>query len=210
MKLLCRFYEPTAGRITVDGIPLSDLPVTEWRAALAAGFQDFAKPELAAQRAVGIGDLQHLDDVAAVRDALARASAIDVVDGLADGLGTQLGKSFDDGVELSGGQWQKLALGRALMRTAPLLLLLDEPTAAIDAETEHALFQRFAGAAKGAAELTGAITVLVSHRFSTVRMADLIVVVDEGGVVEVGSHHMLMGRGGLYAELYDLQASSYR
>ena len=210
VKLLCRFYEPTAGRITIDGIPLCDLPVDEWRAALAAGFQDFAKPELAAQRAVGIGSLDRLDDVAAVRDALARASATDVVDGLASGLDTQLGKSFDDGVELSGGQWQKLALGRAMMRPAPLLLLLDEPTAAIDAETEHALFQRFAGAATDAAKLTGAITVLVSHRFSTVRMADLIVVVDGGGVVEYGSHHVLMGRGGLYAELYDLQASSYR
>lgn len=210
VKLLCRFYEPTSGRITVDGIDLAETVVADWRACLSAGFQDFARPELTAQRTVGIGDLVQLDDVAPVHDALERASATDVVGGLRDGLDTQLGKSFDDGVELSGGQWQKLALGRAMMRTAPLLLVLDEPTAAIDAETEHALFQRFTGAAKEAAARNGAITVLVSHRFSTVRMADLIVVVDEGGVVEVGSHHMLMGRGGLYAELYDLQASSYR
>ena len=210
VKLLCRFYEPTSGRITVDGVDLADLRVDDWRAALSAGFQDFARPEFSAQRTVGVGDLARLDDADPVLDALVRASAVDVVDHLADGLATQLGKSFDDGVELSGGQWQKLALGRAMMRPAPLVLLLDEPTAAIDAETEHALFERFTGAAKEAATRNGAITVLVSHRFSTVRMADLIVVVDAGGVIEVGSHHVLMGRGGLYAELYDLHASGYR
>ena len=210
VKLLCRFYVPDEGHITVDGIDLRQLPAAAWRAATAAGFQDFARYELLARETVGVGDLTRLDDEPHIREALDRGSAADVVDQLAAGLDTQLGRTFSDGVELSGGQWQKLALGRAMMRPAPLLLLLDEPTAAIDAETEHALFQRFAGAAKEAAQQSGAITVLVSHRFSTVRMADLIVVVDGGGVVECGSHHVLMGRGGLYAELYDLQASSYR
>jgi ABC-type multidrug transport system fused ATPase/permease subunit len=210
VKLLCRFYEPTSGRISIDGVPLEDIDVATWRSALSAGFQDFARPELSAGRSVGIGDLERLDDDATIGGALDRASATDVVDQLADGLGTQLGKTFGDGVELSGGQWQKLALGRAMMRVAPLLLVLDEPTAAIDAETEHALFERFTGAAKTAALINGAITVLVSHRFSTVRMADLIVVVDGGGICEVGSHDELMARGGLYAELFELQASGYR
>lgn len=122
---------------------------------------------------------------------------------------TQLGASFDDGAELSGGQWQKLALGRAMMRTAPLLRVLDEPTAALDAQTEHALFERYAGAARRGAG-NGAITVLVSHRFSTVRMADLIVVMAGGRLAEVGSHAELIAAGVPYAELYELQAHAYR
>jgi ATP-binding cassette subfamily B protein len=121
-------------------------------------------------------------------------------------LATQLGRSFDDGAQLSIGQWQKVALGRAMMRDTPRLMVLDEPTAAIDAQTEHALFERFAAAA----DRTAGITVFVSHRFSTVRMADLIVVVEDGRVTEVGSHAELMARGGTYAELYELQASAYR
>jgi ATP-binding cassette subfamily B protein len=125
-------------------------------------------------------------------------------------LETQLGRSFDGGVELSGGQWQKLALGRAMMRETPLLLVLDEPTSSLDAETEHALFERYAGAAKDVGARVGAITVLVSHRFSTVRMADLIVVIDANGVAEFGTHAELLSRKGIYAELYELQARAYR
>ena len=143
-------------------------------------------------------------------DALGRADAADLVELLPAGLDTQLGKSFGDGAELSGGQWQKLALGRAMMREFPLLLLLDEPTASLDAQTEHALFERYAGAARRLGQEAGTITVLVSHRFSTVRMADLIIVLDAGGVREVGSHAELMALNGLYAELYGLQAKAYR
>jgi ATP-binding cassette subfamily B protein len=135
-----------------------------------------------------------------------------VLRSLRDGLATQLGTRFEDGVELSGGQWQQLALGRAMMRAParPLLLVLDEPTAALDAGTEHRLFERYAAAARSASADTGAITVLVSHRFSTVRMADLIVVVADGGVLEAGSHDELVAAGGLYAELYGIQARAYR
>ena len=210
VKLLCRFYAPTSGRITVDGADLRSFDVAEWRACLSAGFQDVTRFELLARQTVGVGRLPDIDDEPAVHAALDRASAADVMVDLPDGLGSQLGRSFDGGVELSGGQWQKLALGRAMMRPAPLLLVLDEPTASLDAQTEHALFERYGDAAKSAAAESGAITVLVSHRFSTVRMADVILVVDGGRVVEMGSHQDLVSAGGLYAELYELQARAYR
>jgi len=210
VKLLCQFYEPTDGQITVDGLDLRRLGAEAWRSRMAAGFQDFARFEFVARETVGVGDLSSIADESAVSAALERAHASDVSAGLPSGLGTQLGKSFEEGHELSGGQWQKLALARAMMREQPLLLVLDEPTAALDAETEHALFERYAGAAKVVAAQTGAITVLVSHRFSTVRMADLILVIDGGRLVEVGSHSELVRHGGLYAELYELQARGYR
>jgi ATP-binding cassette subfamily B protein len=209
VKLLARYYEPTAGRILVDGTDLRDVEIAAWRSRLSAGFQDFVRFELVAREVVGIGDVgrDRDDDVLAALD---RASARGIVDELSGGLDAQLGKSFEDGVELSGGQWQKLALGRSMMREDPLLLLLDEPTAALDAPSEHALFERYAGAARRAATSSGAITLLVSHRFSTVRMADLILVVDGATIAEAGDHAALMGAGGLYAELYELQARSYR
>ena len=209
VKLLCGFYLPTTGRITIDGIDLADLELAEWRKRMSAGFQDFVKFELVARESVGVGELAALDDVQTVADALHRAAADDVVPRLADGLETQLGRSWTDGAELSGGQWQKLALGRAMMRSAPLLLVLDEPTASLDPDAEHALFERYAGAARRVAEANGAITVLVSHRFSTVRMADLIVVVNDARIVESGSHEELIKQNGLYAELYNLQAKAY-
>ena len=210
VKLLCRFYEPTDGTIGVDGIDLASVDPSDWRSSVAGGFQDFARFELLARENVGVGDVGRVDDADAVTAALERAHASDVPASLPAGLETQLGKSFTDGVDLSTGQWQKLALGRAMMREAPLLLVLDEPTASLDAETEHALFERYAGAAERVAATNGAITVLVSHRFSTVRMADLIVVIDGGRVVENGTHSELITRGGLYAELFELQARSYR
>ena len=210
VKLLCQFYEPTSGTVTVDGVDLCRFEAQAWRSRMSAGFQDFAKFEFVAQETVGVGDLVSIADEPAVVGALDRAHASDVTAGLPGGLATQLGKSFEDGHELSGGQWQKLALARAMMRAEPLLLVLDEPTAALDAETEHALFERYAGAARVAARQTGAITVLVSHRFSTVRMADLILVIDGGRVAEVGNHRGLMQQGGVYAELYELQARGYR
>ena len=209
VKLLCRFYEPTSGSIEVDGVPLASIPLTGWRARIASGFQDFARFELVARRTVGVGDLPVLDEEPAVMGALGRAQATDVVGRLEDGLSTQLGKTYTDGTELSGGQWQKLALGRAMMRELPLLLVLDEPTSALDAEAEHALFDRYAEGARRVGAASGGITVLVSHRFSTVRMADLIVVVADGRVVESGSHARLMRNKGLYAELYQLQAAAY-
>jgi len=210
VKLLCRLYEPSEGVISVDGTDLSGIDVAAWRTRVSAGFQDFARLELPAVQTVGVGDLPLVDDTAAVASALERAASGDIVAALPDGLNTQLGASFDAGVELSGGQWQKLALARALMRPAPLLLVLDEPTAALDAATEHALFERYASMASNLAGDTGAITLLVSHRFSTVRMADLIVVVDGGRIVSAGRHDQLMAETGLYAELYELQARSYR
>lgn len=210
IKLLTRMYRPSAGRILVDGVDLLALDADAWRSRTSAGFQDFARLELTAQHVVGVGHLEELDDAPAALAALERAHGVDVIDGLTDGLATQLGRQFDDGHELSGGQWQKLALGRAMMRDAPLLLVLDEPTAALDAASEAALFERYAGAARRTASKTGGITILISHRFSTVRMADVILVVGEGRVLEAGSHTSLMADGGHYAELYELQAASYR
>jgi ATP-binding cassette subfamily B protein len=212
VKLLCKLYEPDAGQILVDGAPLARMPADDWRARLAGAFQDFFRFELRARHSVGVGDVPRLDDEAGVQAAVTRAGADDVVDRLAAGLDTQLGPTWPEGVEVSFGQWQKLALARGFMRDEPLLLVLDEPTAALDAETEHALFERYASVVRddGGGEAEGRITLLVSHRFSTVRMADLIVVLDGAHVVETGSHEALMAKGGQYAELYEIQAAAYR
>jgi len=210
VKLLCRFYEATSGRITVDGSDLQRLPLEEWRSRTTAGFQDFVRYELTAGQAVGVGDLPRLDNEDAVLSALGRAQGLDLVDRLDHGLASQLGTSWADGTELSGGQWQKLALGRAMMRELPLLMMLDEPTSALDAEAEHRLFEQYARNARRVGRATGAITVLVSHRFSTVRMADIILVIADGRVVEAGDHDQLLAAGQTYAELYTLQASAYR
>jgi ATP-binding cassette subfamily B protein len=204
VKLLARLYEPTEGRILVDGVDLASIDIADWRRRLTAAFQDYARFEFTAQRAVGVGDLPQLDDPAAVQSAIDRAGAGHVVHGLPDGIGSQLGARWA-GVDLSGGQWQTLALGRALMRQDPLVLFLDEPTASLDAASEHALFERYA-AASGAA---GTITVLVSHRFSTVRGADQIIVLAGEGIAERGSHAELLAADGSYSELYRMQARSY-
>jgi ATP-binding cassette, subfamily B, bacterial len=209
VKLLCRYYEPTRGRITVDGVDLSTLSVPFWRDGISGSFQDFARLELLIRETVGVGDLPRLDDRPAVRSALDRADATSLVGRFENGLETKLGRSFGDGVELSGGQWQKLALGRAMMRELPLLLILDEPTAALDPHAEHVLFTRYAQTARTAAGAVGAITILVSHRFSTVRMADQIVVLEAGRIRERGTHQLLLRHHDLYAELYGLQAKAY-
>jgi ATP-binding cassette subfamily B protein len=210
VKLLCRFYEPAAGRVLVDGTDLRDLDPVAWRARVAAGFQDFVKFELVMAETVGVGEVEQVDDRVAVGAALARAHATEVIEQVPGGLEAQLGKSYIAGAELSGGQWQKLALGRAMMRETPLLLVLDEPTAALDAHAEHALFERYAASTRAAATAAGAITLFISHRFSTVRMADLILVVRDGTIAEQGSHEELVALGGSYAELFSLQASAYR
>ena len=209
-KLLAGFYEPTEGRITLDGIDLWDLDLDAWRARMSACFQDFVHFEFLARESTGLGDLHRIDDDRSVREALARAKATDIVEMLPDGLGSLLGKGYDDGVELSTGQWQKIALGRAMMREEPLLLLLDEPTASLDAYTEHALFERYAHASERAGRAIGAITILISHRFSTVRMADLVVVLDDGRIVQSGTHASLEREEGAYRELYELQSRAYR
>jgi ATP-binding cassette, subfamily B, bacterial len=210
VKLLCMLYEPTAGRILADGVPLADVRAESWRRRLSGAFQDFYRFELPARQSVGLGDLARMEDDAAVRAAVARAGADDVIARLPQGLDTQLGPTWPGGVEVSFGQWQKLALARAFMRERPLLLVLDEPTAALDAETEHALFERYAAASRGGPAAGAGVTVLVSHRFSTVRMADVIVVLSGARVAEVGSHEELLARGGTYAELYGIQAAAYR
>jgi ATP-binding cassette subfamily B protein len=209
VKLLSKFYEPTSGRILVDGADLGRMPAGEWRERLAGAYQDFFRFELLCQYSVGLGDEPRSDEVPAVVEAVDRAGAQDVVAKFEHGLATQLGPTWPGGVEVSFGQWQKLALARGFMRDEPLVLVLDEPTAALDAETEHALFEQYAAGAKRAAT-DGRITILVSHRFSTVRMADLIVVVDGSKVVEVGSHEELLANRGQYASLYEIQASAYR
>jgi ATP-binding cassette, subfamily B, bacterial len=206
VKLLGRMYEPSAGRITIDGADLARLDPVAWRSRLSAAFQDACRFEFLLGETVGIGDTDKIDDAYHILMGIERAGAGDVLGSLPAGLNTQLGRRFD-GVELSGGQWQRLALARSSMRD-PLLLLLDEPTANLDAEAEFALFETIARATRRARN-RGTVTVLVSHRFSTVRMADVIVVVDGGKVLEVGSHDELMIRGGLYAELFTLQSSAY-
>jgi ATP-binding cassette subfamily B protein len=213
VKLLGKLYEPTSGVIYVDDQPLGRMAADEWRTRLAGAFQDFFRFEFRARHTVGVGDVPRIEDEPAVVTAVGRAGADDMVTRLGAGLETQLGPTWPDGVDVSFGQWQKLALARGFMRDEPLLLVLDEPTAALDAETEHALFDRYAAAAHGGDighSSTGRITVLVSHRFSTVRMADLIVVLDGARLVEFGTHEELIARGGQYAELYGIQAAAYR
>jgi ATP-binding cassette subfamily B protein len=211
VKLLAKMYEPLSGSIFVDDTPLARVPAAEWRERLAGAFQDFFRFEFRARHTVGLGDVPRLDHEPAIVAAVDRAGANEVIARLATGLDTQLGPTWPSGVELSFGQWQKLALARGFMRDQPLLLVLDEPTAALDAETEHALFERYSSAARGTGDsASGRITILVSHRFSTVRMADLIVVLDGAMLVEVGTHDELMAKRGQYSELYSIQAAAYR
>jgi ATP-binding cassette subfamily B protein len=210
VKLLTGMYRPTSGRVLLDGTPLDEMDIDEWRRRMSAAFQDFLRMELIVMETVGVGDLPRIADAPAVERALGRSDATTVVDALPDRLATRVGRTFEGGVDLSSGQWQRLALGRGMMRDVPLLLVLDEPTASLDALAEAALFERYMQASMDSGRETGAITLLVSHRFSTVRMADLIVVLEAGKIVETGSHKRLIELGGLYAELFELQARSYR
>ena len=207
VKLVAKMYEPTSGRILIDQVPLDRITAESWRTKMAGAFQDFFRFELRARHSIGVGDVPRLDEEPAVTTAVARAGATEVISQLSAGLDTQLGPTWPGGVEVSFGQWQRVALARGFMRDRPIVLVLDEPTAALDAETEHALFERYADAANST---DGRLTILVSHRFSTVRMASLIVVLQGARVMEVGSHDELMARGRQYAELYGIQASAYR
>ena len=215
VKLLCKLYEPITGTITIDGSDLADIAAVSWQSAISAAFQDFAQLEFRVRETVGVGDLARIGDETRVHDAMTRSGADTLLPVLTLGLDTEVGTSLPDGTELSGGQWQKLALARAMMRTAPLLLVLDEPTANLDPSAEHALFDRHTEMARTAARTTGAITVLVSHRFSTVSTADQIIVLDGGRIREHGTHAELLvstgaGTRGSYAEMFELQARNYR
>lgn len=209
VKLLLGFLRPTAGSIRLDGVDLTRLDPDDWRTRITAAFQDHISFEFVAREAVGIGDLAQVRDDSAVRAALHRAGAATLVDDLPAGLDTRLGSRWHNGVELSGGQWQQVALGRGQMRREPLLAVFDEPTAALDPETEQELFDWLARSAS-AHRQRGTVTVIISHRFSTVAMTDLILVLDDGGLVEVGTHKELMDGGGTYAEQFNLQARAYR
>jgi ATP-binding cassette subfamily B protein len=209
VKLLCGMYAPVSGRVLIDGVELSSLALAEWRERVTAAFQDFVRFELVLQESVGVGLLERVDSGDAVREALAHAGGGALEQRLPDGLRTRVGTRFTGGRPLSGGEWQRLALARGLMRPDPLLVVLDEPTASLDAASEAALFDRYASAARRLGEAHGTITLLISHRFSTARAADLIIVLEDGRVVEAGPHTELMAARGVYAELFTLQARAY-
>jgi len=203
IKLLARFYDPTDGEILLDGRDLRSYELADLRRQIGVIFQDFTRYDLTAKENIGFGQVEHVDEMARIVQAADKGGAVPVVQKLADGYDTVLGRTFEDGADLSGGEWQKLALSRAFMREAQILIL-DEPTAALDALAEYEVYNRFA-------ELTtGKSTIFVSHRFSTVRMAQQILVLDNGQLVEEGSHTDLMARQGQYAKMFTAQAERYQ
>ncbi|MGW9417371.1 ABC transporter ATP-binding protein [Cellulosimicrobium funkei] len=210
VKLLCGLYRPTSGRVLADGVDLAAVAPDAWQSRVATLFQDFARLELTLREDVGVGRVAALHDDSALWTAIDEARARPIVERSPDGLDQILGTAYADGTQLSGGQWQTLALARTLLREDPLLLALDEPASALDATAEHALFERFTETARRAGTTSGGVTLFVSHRFSTVRDADLIVVLDGGRVAELGAHEDLVAAGGPYAEMYALQAHAYR
>ncbi len=202
VKLLARLYEPTEGRILIDGVDLREYALEELRNNIGIIFQDYIRFQLKAGENIAIGNIHNLSDRFAIEQAAEKSLADTVVKGLPEQYEQVLGKRFAKGVDLSGGQWQKIALARAYMRDAQLLIL-DEPTAALDARAEHEVFQRFADLIEGKA------AVIISHRFSTVRMADRILFLENGQLLELGSHEELLAQNGKYAELFHLQAAGY-
>jgi ATP-binding cassette, subfamily B, bacterial len=203
VKLLARLYDPDEGRILLDGHDLRDYSLESLRASIGVIFQDFVRYHLTAAENIAVGRIEAVGDQPRIEGAAARSLADGVIAKLPEGYGQTLGRRFNTGVDLSGGEWQKVALGRAYMRDAQLLIL-DEPTAALDARAEYEVFQRFKDLTRGKS------AVLISHRFSTVRMADRILVLDGGRLLEIGTHEELRGAGGRYAELFELQAAGYR
>jgi ATP-binding cassette subfamily B protein len=204
VKLLTGLYQPTEGRIFIDGRELSAYPEDELRRRFAVIFQDFNQYQFRVRENVGLGSVHHLEDLPRIERAVERGGAKELVAALPGGLEHPLGNWFEKGSELSGGQWQKLALARAFMREEASILILDEPTAALDAKAEHAVFQHFRDLSRGRT------SIIISHRFPTVRMADRILVIEQGHVVESGSHDALMAQRGRYAGWFDLQAAGYR
>ncbi len=204
IKLLTRLYQPTSGRILLDGQDLRDWDEAALRDRIGVIFQDFTRYQLLLGENIGAGDVQHFDDEARWRDASDKGMATSIVEGLPAGYHTPLGKWFNEGRELSGGQWQKIALSRAFMRSRADILVLDEPTAAMDAAAEATIYEHFRALTRGR------IAILISHRFSTVRMADQIVVLQDGRIIEQGRHEQLMQLNGHYAHLFSLQAKGYR
>jgi ATP-binding cassette subfamily B protein len=204
IKLLTRLYEPTEGRILLDGKDLRAWDEATLRRRIGVIFQDFNQYQFRFRENVGFGSVEQMEDAQRLERAVGRGGADEVLRTLPAGLETPLGRWFKEGTELSGGQWQKVALARAFMREEADILVLDEPTAALDAEAEHAIFERFRQLARGRT------TLLISHRFSTVRRADRIVVIEQGKIVEQGTHEELMAVGGRYAHLFTLQAKGYQ
>ena len=203
VKLLARLYDPTAGRILLDGIDLREYDVDSLRNEIGIIFQDYMKYDMLVSENIGFGRIERLDDEARIEHAAEKSLAAPLISRLTDGYRQMLGRRFDGGVDLSTGQWQKISLARAYMRDAQLLIL-DEPTASLDARAEFEVYQRFV-------DLTaGKMAVLISHRFSTVRMADRILVLEQGAIQEQGSHSQLVALGGKYSELFELQAAGYR
>jgi ATP-binding cassette subfamily B protein len=203
VKLLARLYDPQSGQILIDGQDVREYDPDELRGEFGVLFQDYVPYQFTARENIGIGRIQQLDDVPAIAAAASKSGASTLIEGLPEGYETVLGKWFDGGVNLSGGEWQKVALGRAFMREAQILIL-DEPSAALDAKAEYELFSRLRELANGRT------AIFISHRFSTVRRADRILVFEEGQLIEQGTHEELLALAGRYAELFNLQAASYR
>ncbi len=203
VKLITRLYDPTAGRVLLDGVDLRDYDIEDLCREIGVIFQDFMRYEMTAQENIAVGRIEYLNDMDRIRGAAEKSLADGVIERLALGYKQMLGRRFEGGVDLSGGEWQKIALARAYLREAQVLIL-DEPTAALDARAEYEVFERFN-------ELTvSKMALFISHRFSTVRMAERIIVLEDGCIAEEGSHERLVARGGRYAEMFELQASSYR
>lgn len=203
VKLLARLYRPTEGRLSLDGIDLEDWPLDSLRRRISVVFQDFNQYQLSVRENIGLGSVEHLNDLERLRRAARRGGADSVAATLANGLEARLGTWFENGTELSGGQWQKIAIARAFMREESDIFVLDEPTAALDAEAEHAAFERFRQLAEGRT------TIVISHRFPTVRMARHIIVLEQGELAESGTHAELLAHGGRYARMFALQAKGY-
>jgi ATP-binding cassette subfamily B protein len=203
VKLLARLYDPTSGQILLDGVDLREYSVEDLRKEIGVIFQDYMRYEMLVKENIGFGKIEDLEEEASIREAARKSLAAGVIARLPGGFDQMIGRRFEGGVDLSGGEWQKMALARAYMREAQLLIL-DEPTATLDARAEYEVFLRFADLTRDR------MSVLISHRFSTVRMANRILVLEGGEIREQGSHSQLLAVGGRYAELFELQAAGYR